>query len=96
MKELRKARVLHNGLGSDEEVAKLFNVISTDLVPNAAIYASLRADIERHYQKEYKTWFALAFNTYFSNPWSIIAFIAASVAILLTFIQTWFAAFPAK
>ncbi|XP_028761566.1 UPF0481 protein At3g47200-like [Neltuma alba] len=96
VKVLRKARVLHNGLGSDEEVAKLFNVISTDLVPNAAIYASLRADIEKHYQKDYKTWFALAFNTYFSNPWSIIAFFAASVALLLTFIQTWFAAFPSQ
>ncbi|KAK4272374.1 hypothetical protein QN277_020941 [Acacia crassicarpa] len=95
VKELRKARVLHNGLGSDQEVAELFNVISTDLVPNAAIYASLRDEIEKHYQKKYKTWFALAYNTYFSNPWSIIAFIAASVAILLTFVQTWFAAFPA-
>ncbi|KAI9120874.1 hypothetical protein K1719_007907 [Acacia pycnantha] len=94
VKELRKARVLHNGLGSDEEVAKLFNVISTDLVPNATTYASLRAEIEEHYQKKYKTWFALAYNTYFSNPWSIIAFIAASVAILLTFVQTWFAIFP--
>ncbi|XP_028761385.1 UPF0481 protein At3g47200-like [Neltuma alba] len=96
VKELRKAGALHNALGSDEEVAELFNTISTDVVPNAEIYASLRKEIEKHYRQKYKTWFALAFNTYFSNPWSIIAFFAASVALLLTFIQTWFAAFPSQ
>ncbi|GLT95852.1 hypothetical protein SLE2022_135110 [Rubroshorea leprosula] len=34
VKELRDARVLHNGLGSDEVVAKLFNRISNHLVAN--------------------------------------------------------------
>ena len=33
VKMLRKARILRNVLGSDEEVAKLFNEIGTDLVP---------------------------------------------------------------
>ncbi|XP_054803166.1 UPF0481 protein At3g47200-like [Prosopis cineraria] len=94
VKELRKAGVLRNCLGSDEEVAELFNVISKDLVVHTSIYTSLRAEIEKHYKKKCKTWFAMACNTYFSNPWSIIAFIAASAALLLTFIQTWFAAFP--
>jgi hypothetical protein len=35
IKELRKARVLHNFLGRDQEVADFFNEIGTDLVPNA-------------------------------------------------------------
>ncbi|KAE8098666.1 hypothetical protein FH972_016710 [Carpinus fangiana] len=33
VKDLRKARVLHNFLGNDQEVAELFNEIGTDLVP---------------------------------------------------------------
>ncbi|XP_028761387.1 UPF0481 protein At3g47200-like [Neltuma alba] len=94
VKELRKANVLHNALGSDEKVADLFNNISTDVVPNAAIYASLREEIEQHYRQRQKTWFALAKAKYFSNPWSIIALIAASVALLLASFQTYFAVFP--
>ncbi|XP_054804212.1 uncharacterized protein LOC129307313 [Prosopis cineraria] len=85
VKELRRAGILRNCLGSDEEVAELFNIISKDLVAHTSIYTSLRAEIEKHYKK-CKTWFAMACNTYFSNPWSIIAFIAASVALLLAFI----------
>ncbi|MBA0860120.1 hypothetical protein Goshw_014218, partial [Gossypium schwendimanii] len=33
VKDLRDAGILYNGLGSDEEVAKLFNKMNTDLVP---------------------------------------------------------------
>ena len=39
VKVLRKAGVLYNCLGSDEEVAKIFNEIGTDLVPNTKIYS---------------------------------------------------------
>ncbi|KAM3690913.1 hypothetical protein ACJW31_09G156100 [Castanea mollissima] len=37
VKELRKAGILYNLLGSDEEVTQLFNEIGTDLVPNNKI-----------------------------------------------------------
>ncbi|KAF7804029.1 UPF0481 protein [Senna tora] len=94
--ELRSAEVLHNGLGSDEEVAKLFNTISADLVPDTAIYACVRAQIEKHYANIYKTWYAQACYTYFSTPWTVIAVVAAFLALVLTFVQTWFAIFPAK
>ncbi|KAI9121356.1 hypothetical protein K1719_008389 [Acacia pycnantha] len=94
VKELRKAEVLHNSLGSDKEVAKLFNIIGTDVVPNDAIYSSLRAQIESHYQNKHKTWYALFMTTYCSNPWSIIAFIVASLILFYTSVQAWFAAFP--
>ncbi|KAK4272375.1 hypothetical protein QN277_020942 [Acacia crassicarpa] len=94
VKELRKAKVLINRLGSDEELAKLFNIIGKDVVPNDAIYAYLRDNIESHYQIKYKAWYALAMATYCSNPWSITALMAASLLLILTFVQAWFAAFP--
>ena len=94
VKELRAAKVLHNALGSDEEVAKLFNTISTDLVPDTESYSHVRCQIEKHYRSKYRTWIALGYHTYFSNPWAIIAFHAALVALVLTFIQTWLAIHP--
>ncbi|KAK7364889.1 hypothetical protein VNO80_13635 [Phaseolus coccineus] len=94
VKELRSAKVLQNALGSDEEVAKLFNTISTDLVPNTESYSKVRWKIEKHYRKKYRAWIAQGYHTYFSNPWAIIAFLAALFAIVLTFIQTWFAINP--
>ncbi|KAL2335194.1 hypothetical protein Fmac_016407 [Flemingia macrophylla] len=96
VKELRSSGVLLNVLGSDEEVAKLFNTISTDLVPDTEIYSHVRGQIEKHYRNKCRTWLTLGYHTYFSNPWAIIAFHAAVLAIVLTFIQAWFAIHPAR
>jgi hypothetical protein len=96
VKALRSERILLNSLGSDEEVAKLFNTISTDLVPDMGKYSHVRVQIESHYTNKWKTWIAQGCHTYFSNPWAIIAFHAAVLALVLTFIQTWFAIRPAS
>ena len=85
---LRKARILFNYLGSDEEVAQLFNGIGTDLVPNSEIYEDVRSKIQDHYKKKWKTWIAEGLHTYFSSPWTVMAFLAALFAILATGVQT--------
>ncbi|KAJ4706271.1 hypothetical protein OWV82_019944 [Melia azedarach] len=46
VKELRSKGILHSFLGSDEQVADLFNKIANNLVPNADIYRSIRENIE--------------------------------------------------
>ncbi|KAK7319275.1 hypothetical protein RJT34_03994 [Clitoria ternatea] len=96
VKALRSKGILLNSLGSDEEVAKLFNIIGTDLVPDTGKYSHVSDGIERHYRNKWKTWITLGYHNYFSNPWAIIAFNAAAVGLALTFIQTWFAIYPAK
>lgn len=96
VKALRSERILINSLGSDDEVAKLFNVIGSDSVPDMKKYKHLRDEIESHYNSKCKTWVALAYHTYFNNPWAIIAFIAALLGLTLTFIQTWYAIHPSK
>ena len=93
---LRKARVLYNCLGSDEEVAKLFNEIGTDLVPNTQIYSYVRFQIEEHYKNKWMTWMAQFYQNHFSSPWTIFAFCGVLVGLGLTAIQTWFAVRPAK
>ncbi|CAK8565773.1 unnamed protein product [Lathyrus sativus] len=94
VKELRSKGILLNSLGSDEEVADLFNIISTDLVPNSETYLEIRAKIHEHYCNKWKTWIALGYHTYFNNPWAITGFVAAFIALALTFVQTWFSIYP--
>ena len=96
VKMLRKAGVLYNCLGSDEEVAKLFNEIGTDLVPNIEIYNYVRSEIQKHYKNKWMTWMAQFFHNHFSSPWTIFAFCGVLVGLGLTGIQTWFAVHPAK
>ncbi|KAL4315252.1 hypothetical protein AHAS_Ahas15G0166500 [Arachis hypogaea] len=107
VKELRLAGVLRNLLGSDEEVAKLFNelghelpakmfnyMVRTDLVAYSKEYIKVKHQINKHYGNKWKTWLAQARNTYFNTPWSLIAFLAAVLALALTSIQTWYAIHP--
>ena len=91
VKELRSGKVLYSALGSDKEVAQLFNTIGTDLVPNSQSYLNIRRQIEKQYRNRCKTLITLGCHKYFGNPWSIIALFAAGVSLVLTFIQTWIA-----
>uniref|UniRef100_A0A2N9FZI6 adenylate kinase n=1 Tax=Fagus sylvatica TaxID=28930 RepID=A0A2N9FZI6_FAGSY len=96
VKMLRKVGVLYNCLGSDEEVAKLFNKIGTDLVPNTQIYSYVRLQIQKHYKNKWMTWMAQFFHNHFSSPWMIFAFYGVLVGLELTGIQTWLVIHPAK
>ncbi|KAF2289299.1 hypothetical protein GH714_034310 [Hevea brasiliensis] len=90
VQELRKAKILTNVLGSDKEVAKLFNKIGTDLVPNPDLYANVKADIEKHYKSRWKTYTAEAYHTYFSSPWTFLALLGALLALLFSAVQAYF------
>ncbi|XP_027341694.1 UPF0481 protein At3g47200-like [Abrus precatorius] len=107
VKELRLAGVFQNLLGTDEDLAKLFNELGDDLptkmycdqfytcaVAYSKKYIFVKDQIEKHYRNKWRTWLAQVYNTHFHTPWAMIAFLAASLALLLTFIQTWFAIHP--
>ncbi|KAI4346916.1 hypothetical protein L6164_007779 [Bauhinia variegata] len=91
VKELRSSGIIHNSLGSDEEVVELLNTISSGLVHNPAIYSGIKNEVEKHYKKTLSIWMAEAYYTYFKSPWTIIAFLAALIALVLTALQTWLA-----
>ncbi|KAM4091701.1 hypothetical protein ACJW30_09G156400 [Castanea mollissima] len=90
VKMLRKARILQNFLGSDEEVAKLFNEIGTDLVPNPYIYKDVKSDIQGFYDCKCTTWMAQFIHDHFSSPWTILAFCGVLLGLGLTAAQTWY------
>ena len=90
VKELRSKKILYNGLGSDDEVAQIFNEIGDGLI-DFDVYEDVKDDIQKHYDKRMNTWIAQAYHDHCSSPWTIIAVIAAVLIILLTGIQTYFA-----
>ncbi|KAM3690919.1 hypothetical protein ACJW31_09G156700 [Castanea mollissima] len=88
VKILRKAGILYNCLGSDEEVAQVFNGIGTDLVPNSEIYSNIRLQIQKHYENQFLTLLAQFYYEHFSSPWTFMAFVGALLALALTIMQT--------
>ncbi|XP_015948485.1 putative UPF0481 protein At3g02645 isoform X1 [Arachis duranensis] len=98
VKELRAAGVLQNLLGSDEDVAKLFNELG-HVLPSKLFnaesydnrYVAVKLRIDAHYRNKWKTSLAQLRSTYFNTPWSHIAFFAALLVLALTLIQTWYA-----
>lgn len=96
VKELRSANILVNYLGSDEQVANLFNEISTDLDPDLRTYGEVLSGLQRHRNNNVRVSFVRFYNTHFSSPWTAISFFAAAFLLLLTVVQTVFAVFPPK
>ena len=86
--DLRKAGILRNLLGSDEEVALVFNEIGTDLVPNPVIYRKVRVQIQNYFEMKSMTWISQVIHTHFDSPWTMITFLAAFFALGLSVIQT--------
>ncbi|XP_059462809.1 UPF0481 protein At3g47200-like [Corylus avellana] len=94
VKDMRKVQVLYNLLGSDQEVADLFNEIGTDLVPNTEAYKDVKFKIQSYYNNNCMTYMAQFFHDHFSSPWTILAFLGVLLGLALTALQTWSAIFP--
>ncbi|KAK4837325.1 hypothetical protein QYF36_004575 [Acer negundo] len=88
VKVLREKKILHNALGSDEDVAKLFNEISTDLVPREEIYLEVNRNIQKYCNSIWRTWFSQFKHDHFHSPWSVLAFVGAFLALASSIIQT--------
>ncbi|KAK4272466.1 hypothetical protein QN277_021021 [Acacia crassicarpa] len=87
VKELRSCGCMINFFGSDDEIAHAFSLIAAHSGPHATTPDPVRRAIDRYFRSRYRPWLAQAYHAYFSNSGS---FIAASMALALTFIQTWF------
>ncbi|KDP26227.1 hypothetical protein JCGZ_22473 [Jatropha curcas] len=98
VQELRKAGILRNYLGSDEEVAAQFNIIGRDLVLNLDVYGHVTDAIEKHCSRKAIIFMAQAYHVYFGMPRTFIAFVCAFfiafvcafVGLFLTAAQTYF------
>ncbi|KAG8479732.1 hypothetical protein CXB51_029555 [Gossypium anomalum] len=91
VKDLRDASILYNGLRSDEEVARLFNKMNTDLVPSPMIYSGVKRKIHNHCKKMCIKHAGQAYHAYFRSPWTFLAFVGAITALLRGALQTYYA-----
>jgi hypothetical protein len=88
---LRNSAILKNYLGSDSEVAELFNgLCKVVALPRKDVFEDLQDDVMKHYGSTFKVWFAQFMKDYFSSPWKLLALAGAIIALLLTFVQTVF------
>ncbi|KAE8728935.1 hypothetical protein F3Y22_tig00004041pilonHSYRG00040 [Hibiscus syriacus] len=93
---LRDDGAVYNALGSDEEVAKLLNKMSTVSVPNPEIYYDVKRQVQQHCPTKWIRHAAQAYLTYFSSPWTFIAFVAAIAVLFLSSLQTYYTIISAK
>uniref|UniRef100_A0A5B6YPF9 Uncharacterized protein n=1 Tax=Davidia involucrata TaxID=16924 RepID=A0A5B6YPF9_DAVIN len=88
VKEMRSAGVLQNFLGSDEEVASLFNQIGAVLEPEIDNYTHVKLQIGSYLASKGRTkvatWLAEVIRYRFRNPLTTVAVIVGFLAIFLT------------
>ncbi|MCL7027780.1 hypothetical protein MKW94_018232 [Papaver nudicaule] len=89
---LRNKGILISWLGSDEEVANMFNKLCIEILRYNSIYSELYDEVNRYYMKRRHKWQATLKREYFNNPWSLCSFLAAVLLILLTVTSTVFTA----
>ncbi|XP_060670641.1 UPF0481 protein At3g47200-like [Ziziphus jujuba] len=96
---LRSENVIVNCLGTDQDVADLFNDIASNLVPNHHTYAEAKLGIQKYCNSKFKRckskfniWMSECYNNYFRSPWTFLALCGAISVVLLTAAQTYLAA----
>ncbi|XP_068639608.1 UPF0481 protein At3g47200-like [Aristolochia californica] len=90
---LNRHGILEQTLGSEEEVASLFNGLSTNI-----FYSQHKNDflprvcqrLRLYCKGRINIWKANLINDYIGNPWAIISVVAAIVLLFLTAMQTFF------
>ncbi|KAF8009062.1 hypothetical protein BT93_J0142 [Corymbia citriodora subsp. variegata] len=81
--------IIQNAIGSDKAVAEMFNSLCKEvtLQPESSL-DDVHNKVSEYCKKNWYTWMATLFHTYFKSPWSIISFIAAILLFALTIIDT--------
>ncbi|KAK9682022.1 hypothetical protein RND81_10G044800 [Saponaria officinalis] len=81
--------IIDNWIGSEDEVAKLFNNITKHLVfSNKLYYSDVCQDLHAYANTRWNRWKAILKRDYFAHPWATISVIYAFMLFFLTFLQT--------
>ncbi|KAL5983440.1 hypothetical protein ACLOJK_017525 [Asimina triloba] len=96
VKILRHSKVLEHGLGSDGELADVFNRMGRGVCwdPSVTPLADLYKDINHYYSRRRNRWRAYCIHNYCKTPCATISLLAAIFLLILTATQTYFTIFP--
>ncbi|XP_076958155.1 UPF0481 protein At3g47200-like [Bidens hawaiensis] len=89
VRELRHNNILVHCLGSDEEVAKMYDEIEVPAV-NLYMFHHIRQEIEKLHDTKYKMWFAELTTDYFGSPWKAAGLLVGCAILVTAFVQTYF------
>ncbi|XP_047324275.1 UPF0481 protein At3g47200-like [Impatiens glandulifera] len=83
---------VQNFSGTENDVIKIFRNMGKGLTlePKTSYLSELFYNINLYHGKKWNVQMAKLSNTYFDSPWSAISLLAASVLLVLTFIQTFY------
>ncbi|MCL7026763.1 hypothetical protein MKW94_001089 [Papaver nudicaule] len=89
---LRSSGVLHNAIGSDKAVAKLFNELTKDVTPDPESWLEkeVQKRLDEYCRNKWHEWRANLSHTYFKNPWALLSLLAAVLLLALTISQTFY------
>ncbi|KAJ6725243.1 PROTEIN putative (DUF247)-RELATED-RELATED [Salix viminalis] len=96
VKELRSKGIIVNFLGTDQQVADLFNKMGSSLEPDTRVYNDVKREINKQYESTLKKWVAEMQQTYFRSPWAFLALAAAALGLALTATQVYYTINPPK
>ncbi|KAJ1691311.1 hypothetical protein LUZ63_015466 [Rhynchospora breviuscula] len=91
---LERSGIIENFLQNDEQVAKFFNQFGDIFVLNYNdhYFYGMYKNVKRYSESTWHKYRARLMHDYFSNPWSSISVVAASILLILTFLQTYYSA----
>ena len=79
---LRRSGIVTNYLGSDAEVAELFNCLCKGItLSRVDVFYKMKEQINVHYRNKFKVWFTELVKEHFSSPWRSLALVGAIVAL---------------
>ncbi|XP_078149711.1 UPF0481 protein At3g47200-like [Carex rostrata] len=89
VKLLQRKNIITNSLGSHKDVVELFNRLPKEVAhdPNDALN-KVRFELSEYHANKGNRWLANLRHQYLHSPWMVLSIVAASLVILLTFIQT--------
>lgn len=89
---LRSMRILTKLIGSDKEVADLFNGLCKDVgIANMAdLFVPLKESVNKHYRDKMRVQFAELVRDHFSSYWKALATVGAIAILGLAIVQTIF------
>ena len=79
--------------GSDKDITEMFNNLSKYVTfPVCSHFDDISKALRKHCNKRWNKAIASLKHNYFNTPWAIISFLAATILIFLTILQTIFSA----
>ncbi|XXG60595.1 hypothetical protein AAC387_Pa04g2459 [Persea americana] len=88
---LQKNGIIEHAYGSEKEVARLFNQLTSGATINLNNYSSgLYKDENKYCKKKKRIWWAIFLRRHFRNPWTILSLIGALILLVLTFLHSYF------